>query len=630
MISQKPVSSRFIFLLITLCLFYLGFEFFWNHYSTLSVDEFWFAHRIYQYKDTLPYRDFAPYKTILGYYLLLPSILPANSIMQTLIVSKDIITLINSLILFFSTFWLTRFFPRFAVLSSLAIIVTAQMVLSFSTQIRVDLFGYWFCFFSILLLFEKRYFLAGILLGLGFATTQKSVWYIFATNGALLLQWLLFERRIKNIIPLFIINFSCACVIGIYLIFWAYMSDWHTVLNSVFGEGSIMYHLTWYDSARELFWQSIILYNPLPFLLWPVTFFSLFITYPHDKHYSQRFFVIAYSSIILFCLIPYKQIFPYYTQVTIPIFFILYTAFASWLFDIFKSDNLPHLIISKKILWNMLAIYLVILALLFGLLDLPISYLLISIVPISIYIYVSEEQHIPQEIRELILKVIFLTIACVGFIFPYSLLPSKIISTNGAYQKANINAVSSLIADGSDYVAGIELIFNRNQPISGLRHLMGPAIDYLQKPTAELKTVMLASLYEDPDANISSVLNALSQSSVKLYVNNYRMRALPKPLLDYLHSQYEHWWGSIYLYAPSISPEKQTIALKFPGKYLIECDPEDQVGLDGKYYSRNEIVTLTKKTITTQSKSNFRLKLIPEINIVNTNYIHDDWYKLLS
>lgn len=628
MISRNNTSSRFILILAGLCLFYLGFEFFWNHYSTLSVDEFWFAHRIYQYKGALPYRDFAPYKTILGYYLLLPSILPANSIMQTLVFTKDVITLINTLILFCSCFWLTRFFPRTAVLSSLAMIVTAQMVLSFSTQIRVDLFGYWFCFFSILLLFEKRYLLAGIFLGLGFATTQKSVWYIFATNGALLLQWLIFERRIKNLIPLLLVNFSCALVIGIYLIFWAWMSDWQTVLNSVFGEGSIMYHLTWYDTARALFWQSIVLYNPLPFLLWPVTFFSLFITYSRDKYFHRRVFAIIYSSIILFCLIPYKQIFPYYTQVTIPIFLILYAAFAGWLFDLFTTNDTPQLLISKKILWTLLAGYILALALFLILLELPLAYLLISIAPILIVVNLTEK-NLPHETKVIFFRIILFGCVFVGFLFPYALLPSKIIAINGAYQKANVNAVSALVSDGSDYVAGVELIYDRDQPIAGMRHLMGPAIDYLYKPTPELKSVMLASLYEDPNASISSVISALSQSSVKLYVNNYRMNALPKPLLDYLHSQYEHWWGSIYLYAPRIPSGKQTIALKFTGKYRIQSDHDDPIELDGKHYSRNEIVTLPKKTILTQSASDFRLKLIPEIYFLNPNFAQDDWNKFL-
>lgn len=64
----------FILALLTLSLGYLLFELFFNRYASLRIDEFWFAHVIYQYKNTFPYRDFSPYKTVLGYYLLLYSL----------------------------------------------------------------------------------------------------------------------------------------------------------------------------------------------------------------------------------------------------------------------------------------------------------------------------------------------------------------------------------------------------------------------------------------------------------------------------------------------------------------------------------------------------------------------------
>ena len=114
-----------------------------------------------------------------------------------------------------------------------------------------------------------------------------------------------------------------------------------------------------------------------------------------------------------------------------------------------------------------------------------------------------------------------------GFIYPLTLVPVKIASLNNDYQQANVQATQALLQDGGDYVAGIELIYNKTQPIAGIRHLMGPAIDYLHAPTPQLKEVMLASLYEDPDATVDTVINALKKSSVKFYVNNYRMNALP-------------------------------------------------------------------------------------------------------
>lgn len=220
----------------------------YNRYAMLSVDEFWFAHFIYRYKDGLPYRDFAPYKTILGYYLLLPPMLSARGIMQTLITVKDTFAFLNMFILFISSLWLTRYFSRTGVLISLFILVSSEIVLSYSTQIRVDLLGYWFCFFSLLFLLEKRFLTAGILLGLGFATTQKAIWYIFAGNCALAIQWLAYDRQIKNLRNLAAFNAGCGALILMYLALWSWVTDWNTVINSVFHEASAMYRLDWYDT----------------------------------------------------------------------------------------------------------------------------------------------------------------------------------------------------------------------------------------------------------------------------------------------------------------------------------------------------------------------------------------------
>lgn len=112
MINNKRQQVFLILAFATCCLIYISFEFFYHRYTMLAVDEFWFAHRIYQYKDGVPYRDFAPYKTIIGYYLLLPAmLLPGKTILQTLLAIKDELALINAIVLFISALWLTRFFP---------------------------------------------------------------------------------------------------------------------------------------------------------------------------------------------------------------------------------------------------------------------------------------------------------------------------------------------------------------------------------------------------------------------------------------------------------------------------------------------------------------------------------------
>ena len=386
--------------------------------------------------------------------------LSGGSILQTLLFTKDSFALLNMFILFTSALWLTRFFSRIGVLSSLAILISAEIVISYSTQLRVDLLGYWFGFFSLLLLLEKRYYLAGLLIGCGFITTQKIIWYLFASNCALGIHWLIYQRRLNSIKPIVNFNLACAAVIILYLSFWSLLADWNTVINSVFHEAAAMYRLDWYDSTRKLFWQNIILGNPLLFLLWPISLFSLFITYKNDGSYSSRLFIVSYALVILLCLMPYKQVFPYYMQVTIPVFFVLYVALTSWLYGLFHSNTVTQLLIKPFSLWIMLALYLT--GILFCILEfnLPLPYLLIVMIPISLMMYVTT-----QKMAGLHFHIMLITGIFMGFIYPFTLIPAKLAGLDGAYQKANLQTIQTLLLEGGDYVAGIELIYNKSQPI---------------------------------------------------------------------------------------------------------------------------------------------------------------------
>lgn len=611
MLSQtKHGNNYFILGLIGICTLYLLFEFFLNSYVSLSVDEFWFAHRIYQYKNGLPYRDFAPYKTVMGYYLLLIPMLLSHGVFSTLIFTKNVIALFNACMLLGSALWLSRFFSRAAILISLCLLVSAELVLSYSTNIRVDLLGYWFCFFSLLLLLEKRYLAAGLLLGLGFITTQKVLWYIFASNFALGIYWIVANRNIKTIWHIIQFNFMIALIIGIYIAFWSWMVNWNTVIHSVFYEAAAMYHLNWYNSTRALFWSNIILYNPLLFLLWPLTLVSILVTYDNDRSYTPRLIVVTYSFAILAFLIPYKQVFPYYMQVTIPLFFALYAAFFTWLLQIFKS-NAIKIIVGKTCLWIFLLIYILTIIFVCSAFQLPKPYLLICLTPMLLGTYITNHDKLAHDLVTLFFNLIAISIIFVGGVYSLTLFTIKIIKLNGAYQKANIDAMNSLLQDGSDYVAGIELIYNKTQPIAGMRHLMGPAVDYLYSPTEELREVMLASLYEDPNATSANIIQALKQSSVKFYVNNYRIEALPPNIKNYLASEYEHFWGSIYLYAPQVDAGQRDINVKFSGNYLVESRFIDHINLDCERHDVHSQIYLQKGTYLSNAKAPYRLKLIP-------------------
>jgi hypothetical protein len=601
-------QRHFLFGLISLCALYLGLEISFNNYALFSADEFWFAHNIYHYKDGLPYRDFPPYKTVLGYYLLLLPMLSGHGLFPTLIFTKNMIATFNTLVLFFSACCLTRFFSRPAVLTSLALIICTENIIFYSTNIRVDLPGYWFCLFSILLLLEKRFLFAGLILGFGFITTQKTLWYIFASNCALGMYWLTCQRDLKSMMNIIRYNLMTGMVISAYIFFWAWLSDWHTVIHSIFYEASVMYHLAWYDYSRMALWGYIASFNPILFLFWPLTPLSLMITFDGDDNYQRRIFIIVYAFVIACCFIPFKQAFPYYMQVAIPVSYVLYAAFFSWLFCLFNQQRSFKFLVSKYNFYLYGLLYAAFIVYAYGMLRVPAAYLQLCLIPVFVGIHIGIKGEERQRNASIFFTLTMIVIMFTGCIYPLAMFSRSLFNLNGAYQKANVQAVNTLLRDGSDYVAGVELIYDKTQPISGMRHLMAPAVGFLEKPSAELRAVMLRSLYEDPNTNIDSVITAMKESRVKLYVNNYRMQMLPIQINSWLASEYEHYWGSIYLYAPVIAAGKNAIQIKFSGHYLIES--ADNIMIDGKKYHQANNVYLKQGAHNSSSRQSYRLKLL--------------------
>lgn len=626
--QYKVGRYYFIYGLIMLCLLYLIAELFINAYTMISVDEFWFAHRIYQYKSSLPYRDFAPYKTVMGYYLLLLPMLIAHGSIGTLIFTKNIIALLNTCVFFSTAMWLTRFFNKAAIFTSLSLLITAEVVLLYSTNIRVDLLAYWLGLFSILLLLETQTVFAGILIGLGFIVSQKVVWYLLATNCAFLAYGVSINFDKKILWKIIRFNLAAAAVIAVYIAIWSWFSNWHSVISSVFSEATALYQLDWYNATRKLFWYQTLVYNPLLFLLCPLVLISLLITYQADESYTRRFLVIMYALTIIIFLLPFKQPFPYYMQVTIPVFFILYAAFYHWLFDIFLFNHQPILLVKRTYLLIFIAMYSAMIMYVVLFMGLPKAYLLLEVVPLcSGYFFLGKTT---RNMTACIFNLLCITGVFVGFIYPSTLAISRLMLLNGSYQKANIEALQKITADGSDYLAGIDLLYNKSQPISGLKHLMGPAIDYLYHPNEKLRLAMLTSLDENPSATISSVLADLKKSQVKVYVNNYRIMALPEEIQNYLSSQYQHWWGSIYVYAPIVPAGKNKIMLKFSGQYWLQSPDDNHILLNNKVLMPHSRVTLQKGTYASDAKSAYRLKMVPPF-LPHSNTIDmdmDQWEKL--
>jgi hypothetical protein len=207
-------------------------------------------------------------------------------------------------------------------------------------------------------------------------------------------------------------------------------------------------------------------------------------------------------------------------------------------------------------------------------------------------------------------RVIFTSmIILLGVIWPLTRLTVTLPDVNGGYQKAMLSLADHLLEKNDTYIAGTFLFPNKNYPVVGLKHLTLPALHYLNHPTAAMQNVMLPSLYLEP-VNPKQILQSIQDNAVKLYVNNYRITMLPDNIKNYLASEFQHYWGSIYLYAPTVAREQKRISIKFSGNYKIQS--QGIIKIDNKNVAPRSIVFLSKGSHRSHTDKPYRLQLIPE------------------
>jgi hypothetical protein len=616
-------KSWFGLALAAVCLTYFFFQLFYNQYAQWSVDDFWFAHGIYEFKNSLPYRDFSPYKTVLGYYFLLPTMLLGHDALTPLLYTKQFIALLNTILFAFATVRLSKFFPKFSVLAALILLISTDFVLSYSTNIRVDLLGYWLCLFSVLYLLENQFLKAGLTLGVGFLVSQKVLWYITASDIALGIYWLSAARHRTFFWGTALFNLAIFIPLIIYTAFWSGIADLHTVLHNLFYEAYIMFQLDSYDSTRYFFWSYTLSRNAFIFLIWPLSFMMLFVK-TNEALWNKRLFIIVYTAVIMGSLISYKQVFPYYMLTTLPAFFLLYTAFFEWMSNLLKDSHPP---VNKTNLWIFIFCYLILFTYIYFTFLLSSYYLLIVVLPLLLGLKMTSTTHSTLRIATpafIGIITIFMGVAC-----PIIILLHNIQMISRGYQKSMVQLTEILLKNGGDYLAGIELIYNKNQPIPGLRHLDVPALSYLYQPTKKLASAMLASLYHTPNITRSKAIDYLKTSSVKFYVNNYRINALPPDIKYFLNANYQHFWGSIYLYAPLIEYGDQPIHLKFSGKYRVNSITPIQI--DHHAIPPNAMIILTEGMHVSHAIQNYRLVLQEDhlTKYLNPRYKTDEWLRVI-
>ncbi|MFI4917962.1 MAG: hypothetical protein ACHP65_00235 [Legionellales bacterium] len=564
-------NRSYYWLLGMVCLTYLVLQWCLISYGLFSKDDFWLAYHLSAYKSGLPYRDFTPYKSVLGYYVFLLPMVVFHGVITPLLFTKAWIALLNASFLFGAAVVSKKYFSKAAILTTLVILIFTPTFFAYSAEIRVDLLAYWLCLISVLLVFDKKHLVAGILLGLGFLICQKAVFYFIASNLGFVGLFVLSNRSLKMLKNVVYFNMGVFLTVFFYVVFWSCYSNMSVVLKSLFYEPYLLFYgVDWYAPLRAQYWAFIITNSYVIVLLWPLTFIGLLILPAKNK-----IFILLYSLVLLFFTVSNKQPFYYYPIAAVPAIFIHFSAF----FSAFYARY---------------------------------------------YVATTNKAGIQDASIFMLALAIMLTAAIASSQFVIN-LPKY----SGRYQKSIIHLMDQLLTDGDGYIAGVPLLLDKEQPVPGLKHLVGPSIGYMTHPSEKLRAVLTSDSQYLTPVTVPLLIESIKKAPVKFYVDNNRFHFLPKAIHRYLDTQYQHFWGSIFLYAPKIQAGQQSINIKFSGDYEVDADAV--VSIDNKQYAPKSIITLARQQYVSDSGAAYRLKLIPNQvkGFLEPNYQKNQWKIML-
>jgi hypothetical protein len=187
-------------------------------------------------------------------------------------------------------------------------------------------------------------------------------------------------------------------------------------------------------------------------------------------------------------------------------------------------------------------------------------------------------------------------IVAFGVLYPAFRIPIAAARDN-SYQRYNVGLASAILQPGDTYLAGADLIHDHAQTLEMLQRLDATA---------------LAQLNAAGRGAAVGIAFALHRRPPKLVISNYRIIALPRPLLKWIDAHYTPLSGSVRPYAPRVESGTSDIRFAHAGRYLIDSPRPDVLTIDGRTYRSGEYVRLTAAHHRITSRYPSRLRLIPE------------------
>jgi hypothetical protein len=198
-----------------------------------------------------------------------------------------------------------------------------------------------------------------------------------------------------------------------------------------------------------------------------------------------------------------------------------------------------------------------------------------------------------------------------GAAYPLQRVPVVLARSDAnAMQKDTVALADFLVRKDDFYLAGIAILFDRKQP-NGLSWLDWRAIAMRNRDR-------------------KGTLESLRQTPPKIYINNYRIRALHPAIRAYLRDNYALLKGNVSLYCPTIAAGPFSVA--YDGNYIVHPPRGGgELTVDGRPLANGQRLALKKGAVHQSGSAGFRACLQPPEgwqSVISKDYKKtDEFYK---
>lgn len=170
-------------------------------------------------------------------------------------------------------------------------------------------------------------------------------------------------------------------------------------------------------------------------------------------------------------------------------------------------------------------------------------------------------------------------VICICLTVPLYSIFSKHRLTND-HQRALITSLEATLRVGDTYIAGFNLL-PKNQQAHSFFNL--------------LSAIERTKAFKMKEVEMTKLINLWEKKPAKALVQNYRTRALPVMLQNYLRKNYSPFWGNLYLRSIKLSKGQESYHIPFDGKYIlmpIQNKKEVQAKIVDKEIKMGESISL--------------------------------------